>query len=173
MRRTFLVGGAQVRVRKVAVAVLILSSAGSALLLAGAAGATSAASQLGAVNRAAAVSYWSGTTKYPGIGYEFNFTEHGSKLTYFFAGGLCNRTFSEDNFPASVSIVHGKFDLNYIDHRAPSDRTDPGFHVIIKGQITGGTAKGTLEILDDPLLHGACGGVVGHWQAHNDTLTTT
>jgi hypothetical protein len=174
VKRTGLVGRAQVRAGTVAMALLLLPSAGSSLLLAGAAGAaTPFALRMGAGDRAASVTYWTGTTNYPGRGYEFNFTDRGSRLTYFFVSGECKGSESDDNFPASVPVIHGKFDLNYTDHRARSDRTDPGFHVIIKGQISGGSAKGTLQILDDPYSGGACGGLTGHWKAHNDTMTTT
>jgi hypothetical protein len=170
--RTGLVGR-QFRAGAVAVAVLAVPS----LLLAGTArAATLSATRTRAVDAAASVTYWSGFTKYPRASYEFNFTDSGSRLTYFFVAGVCKPSIaseSGDNFPTSVPISHGKFVLNYIDHRASSDRSDPGFHVIIKGQINGDLAKGTVQILNDPDLDGACNGEIAHWQAHNDTATTT
>jgi hypothetical protein len=179
VRRRRLMDRTLVRAGTVAMAVLLIPLAGSSLLLGGTAGAaTPSAPQMGPFDPAAPpVSYWTGTTKYPGGGYEFNFTEHGSRLTYFFVGGACTPTIaseSSNNFPASVPVVHGKFALNFTTHRARSDRTIPGYHVTIEGQINikAGAARGTLRILDDPSLGGACDGLTGHWIAHNDTMTT-
>jgi hypothetical protein len=175
MRRTGLVARTQVGSGAVAMAVLVLS-AGSAVLLAGAAGgATASSPRMSTLGSSSAVTYWTGTTKYPGGSYELNFTDGGARLTYFFVGGQCKAGSETDtNFPASVPIIHDKFALNFTTHRARSDRTDPGFHVIIQGQINlkAGTAKGTLRILDDPYSGGACEALTGHWQAHNDTQTT-
>jgi hypothetical protein len=163
-------------------AVLALAFAGSSLLLAGAAeAATPSALQIGPLDPAIPpVSYWTGTTKYSGGSYELNFTEHGSRLTYFFVGGQCKVGEETDtNFPVSVPIIHGKFALNFTTHRAHGkghiEDTDPGFHVIIQGLIyaKGTLARGTLRILDDPLSGGACDAPTAHWQAHNDTATTT
>jgi hypothetical protein len=177
VRRTRLKSRTLVRAVALAMAVLVLPFAGSVLLLGGVAGAaTSSQLRPDVVDAALAVSHWSGTADYPRAGYEFTFTESGSRLTYFFVGGVCQPSIASeasDNFPASVPVVHGKFAFNYIDHRPGTLRGDPGFHAIITGQITGGTAKGTLRILADPSLHAACDGFTAHWHAHNDTLTTT
>jgi hypothetical protein len=160
VRRTGRTCKAALRASTVAMAVLLLPTAGLAAysdLLAVVAGA------------APSVTYWSGTTTYPGrAGYQLNFTRAGSHLTYFFIGGECKRVGyqlleTDINFPADAPIHSGKFDLNYTDHRR-----DPGFHMIMKGGFSGGTAKGTLQILNDPQSGGACTGVTASWRAHND-----
>lgn len=128
----------------------------------------------------AKTTYWAGTVKYGVIDnhgdvgkFDINFNVSGSKVTYWGFGYACNKQASpgSENIPTSARIKNGKFKLNYTMPKGTNPLThgpydDPGFHVIITGQFTGGKASGTMDVVNDPLLGGACNLGTKQWHAH-------
>lgn len=123
----------------------------------------------------AKTTYWYGNVNYgPSANYNIQFNVSGHKVTYWFIGYGCTTKASpgDDNFPSNAPIKHGKFKLNYT---MPTGRNpvshlpygDPGFHIIITGQFKGGKASGTMDVLNDPQLGGACNEGAKHWHAHS------
>jgi hypothetical protein len=116
---------------------------------------------------AAASTGYSGSLKYPhsegfpsGGDFEFSLSATKSRVGDFSFGYECSGSPASDTISGGVPLRHGTFKLNYTDHKE-----DPGFHVKIEGKISHGRATGTLRVLNDPDLGGACTSPTGHFVA--------
>jgi|GEM_PF-6055662 len=116
---------------------------------------------------------YSGLVKFPGESFQFSFSASKTHVGDFSFGYECGPVGAYSpgsaDIGGGVGLRHGKFKLNFTDHKPSASGGDPGFHVKITGKISGGVASGTMHVLKDPDL--SCdGGPIGHFKATQSVL---